>query len=69
MYIEIYKSHDNLYVAACPDLELFSKGRTEREACKKLKESIKSYLKTAREVERDLKDSARYYSLNYPQEH
>lgn len=72
MYIEIYKSNDNIYVAACPDLELFSKGKTKEEALKNLEENIVSFLSSAektKELKKDLKDTARYYSLKHPQKH
>ncbi len=72
MYIEIYKSNDNLYVAACPDLELFSKGRTKEEAVRNLEESITSFLVSAEktaEIKEDLEETARFYSLRYPQKH
>jgi len=72
MYIEIYKSNDNMYVAACPALELFSKGRTKEEALKNLEETVLSYLTSAEEIEelkKDIEHTARYYSLRYPQDH
>lgn len=72
MYIEIYKSNDNMYVAACPDLELFSKGRTRQEAVDNLEEIIVSYLSSAevsKEALDDLRHTSRHYSCNYPQRH
>jgi predicted RNase H-like HicB family nuclease len=69
MYIEVYKSNDDMYVAACPDLELFSKGRTRKEAIEKLENDINCYLESAEKVEKDLKETARYYGLNFPQKH
>ena len=69
MYIEVYRSNDNIYVAACPDLELFSRGRTEKEAIKKLKDNIDRYLKSSQIIQKDIKNTSRFYSLNYPQRH
>ena len=69
MHIEVYRSNDNIYVAVCPALELFSKGKTEKEAIRKLEDNIDCYLKSAKEVKEDLKDTARFYSLKYPQRH
>ena len=72
MYIEIYKSNDNMYLVACPALELFSKGKTKEEAVNNLKNDIASFLLSAEkteEIKEDLKDTAHYYSLNFPQKH
>jgi predicted RNase H-like HicB family nuclease len=69
MYIEIYKSIDNVYIAACPELELFSKGDTQKEAVKKLKTNISNYLKSNKELKLDIELTSRFYGLNYPQKH
>ena len=72
MEIEVYKSNDNMYVAACPELELFSKGRTEEEAIRKLEDSISRLLlaqEKRAEAEDDIKDTAGFYGLRHPQIH
>jgi predicted RNase H-like HicB family nuclease len=72
MEIEIYKSNDNMYVATCPELELFSKGRTQKEAIKRLEDSISRHLlaqEKRAQVQDDIKDTAGFYSLHHPQIH
>ena len=43
--IEIYQGNDNIYVAACPELNLFANAGTQTEAVEKLKANIFNLLK------------------------
>lgn len=42
--IEIYRGDDNIFVAACPELNLFSHAKTQEEAVEKLKKSIREVM-------------------------
>ena len=70
--IEIYKGNDSIFVATCPELELFSNASTQEEAVEKLKSNIMSYLNSIEEsksTEEDLKITFRYYTHNRPEIH
>lgn len=42
--IEIYKSDDNIYIACCPELDLFANGDTQENAAAKLRRKISDFI-------------------------
>ena len=70
--IEIYRGDDNIFVAACPELNLFSHGETQDKAVEKLKKNILDFLEksqTFADAKEDIEFSVRYYSSRHPQIH
>ena len=70
--IEIYRGDDNIFVAACPQLNLFTHAETQDKAVERLKENILFFLKnsqTLADVKEDIEFSVRYYSSRHPQVH
>ena len=70
--IEIYKGDDNIFVAACPELNLFSHAENQYEAVEKLKKSILEFMKNSEKVSdpsEDIEFSIRHYPSRYPQVH
>ncbi len=66
--IEIYKANDNIFLAVCPELNLYSHGETKEDAINKLKEDTISLLTSSYQVtflEEEM-DFAHYYSSGYP---
>ena len=69
--IEIYKANDNIFLAICPELNLYSHGDTKEDAINKLKEDTISLLTSSYQVtflEEEM-DFAHYYSSGYPRIH
>ena len=70
--IEVYKGDDNIFVASCPDLNLFSHAGTRDEALDKLKFNILDYIRNSK-IYSDAKDeiefSVRFYSSRRPYIH
>lgn len=70
--IEIYRGDDNIFVAACPELNLYSHAKTQDAAVRKLKKNILEFMensKTSTETKKDIEFSVLYYSSHYPQIH
>jgi len=70
--IEIYKGDDNIFVASCPDLNLFSHAVTRDEAVDKLKFNILDYIRNSRiytDAKGEIEFSVRFYSSRYPYTH
>ena len=74
MYIDIgiYRGDDNIFVAACPELNLFSHAETQDEAVEKLKKNIMEFMaKTdaSSNTEKDIEFSVVHYSSRRAQIH
>ena len=72
--IEIYKGDDNIYITRCPELDLYAKGRTQREAVLKLKKKIANFLRksdshSSSDPKQDIDCTIHYYSSRLPQTH
>jgi len=70
--IEIYKGDDNIFVAACPELNLFSHADTQDEAVEKLKRDIMKVMDSSEALsgtDRDIEFSVLHYSSGKPQTH
>lgn len=70
--IEIYRGDDNIFVAACPELNLFSHADTQDEAVEMLKQNILHYMEqsqTLADTREDIEFSLRYYYSRLPQTH
>lgn len=69
--IEIYKANDNIFLAVCPELNLYCHGETREDAINKLKEDTVSLLVSSSQItfiEEEM-DFAHYYSHGYPMIH
>ena len=69
--IEVYKGDDNSFIAACPELNLFSSGETEKQAVNRLKEEIVSHLYASRKryTDVEIKSSKHLYRDGKPKIH
>jgi len=72
--IEIYRGDDNIYITRCPELDLYAKGRTQREAVLKLKKKIAKFLRksnspSSADVKKDIDCTIHYYYSRFPQTH
>ncbi|MBU4377182.1 MAG: hypothetical protein KKD29_06910 [Candidatus Omnitrophica bacterium] len=70
--IEIYKSNDNVYIACCPELNLYANANTQGEAATKLKKKISDFIDkhdSSFEANKDIDYTVKYYSARYPQTH
>ena len=70
--IEIYRSDDNIYITRCPELILYAKGNTQREAVLKLKTKIAKFLRKPDSfinTKQDIDGTVHYYSSRFPQTH
>ena len=69
--IEVYRGNDDIFIATCPELELYSHGDTQEQAVEKLQRDIVSLLATLDKVksEQDIKFSYHYYPSGIPQVH
>lgn len=70
--IEIYRSDDNIYITRCPELNLYAKGNTQREAVLKLKRKIAKFLRkpdSSNDVKQEIDYTIHYYSSRFPQTH
>ena len=70
--IEIYKGDDAIFVARCPQLELFSHAGTQEEAVEKLKKDIAKFLDNSgdlSEANEEINFSLHYYSRGKAQIH
>lgn len=70
--IEVYKGDDNIFVASCPELNLYSRASTRDEALEKLKFNILDYVRNSRiyqDVKEEINFTVRFYSSRRPQIH
>ena len=70
--IEIYRSDDNIYITRCPELNLYARGNTQREAVLKLRKKIAKFLRqpdTFKDDRKDIDHTIHYYSSRFPQTH
>ncbi len=70
--IEVYKGDDNIFVASCPELDLYSHAMTQDEAIDKLKIDILKFIKNAKiyvDAKEELEFSVRFYSSRFHQIH
>lgn len=70
--IEVYKGDDNIFLASCPELNLYSHAPTRDEAIDKLKSNILDYIRNSKiyaDAKEDIKFSVRFYSSRHPQTH
>lgn len=70
--IEIYRGDDNIFVAACPEFNLFSHAETQDKAVEKLKKNIQHFLENTKvfsDAKEDIEFSVKFYSSRYPQIH
>jgi len=70
--IEVYKGDDNIFVASCPELNLYSHASTQDEAISKLKLDILDHIRNSRiyaDAKEDIEFSVCFYSSRYPQTH
>ena len=70
--IEIYKGDDNIFVANCPQFDLYSHAVTQQEAIDKLKFNILDHIRNSKiytDAKEDIQFSVCYYSSRWPQIH
>ena len=70
--IEIYRGDDNIYITRCPELNLYAKGNTQREAILKLRKKIAKSISEPDiliNARRDIDYTVHYYSNRLPQTH
>ena len=70
--IEVYKGDDNIFVASCPELELYSRALTREEAIDRLKFNILDYIKNSQaysDARQEIEFSVRFYPSRYPHTH
>lgn len=70
--IEVYRGDDNIFLAACPEFNLFSHAETQDEAVMKLKKNILHFLENSKAFQvanEDIEFSEKFYSSRYPQVH
>ena len=70
--IEIYRGDDNIYIACCPELDIYSNGNTQEEAAAKLKKRISEFIDkydSFFDARKDIDYTAHYYSARSPQTH
>ena len=70
--IEIYRGDDNIYITRCPELNLYAKGNTQKEAVLKLKRKIAKTLNkpnSTADAKKDIDYTIHYYSSRFPQLH
>ncbi|MBL7069500.1 MAG: hypothetical protein ISS34_06555 [Candidatus Omnitrophica bacterium] len=70
--IEVYRGDDDIFVASCPELDLYTHAPTQDEAVSKLKLNILDSIKNSK-IYADAKDeisfSVCFYSSRFPQIH
>lgn len=70
--IEVYRGDDNIFVASCPDLDLYTHAPTQDEAVNRLKVNILDSIRNSRiysDAKEEIGFSVRFYSSGYPQVH
>ncbi len=70
--IEVYKGDDNIFVASCPELDLYSHATTRDEAVDKLKFSILDHIRNFKiyaDAREEIDFSVRFYSSRHPRIH
>lgn len=70
--IEVYKGDDNVFVASCPELNLYSNASTRDEAVDKLKFNILDYIRNSKiyaDAKEEIGFSVRFYSSRHPYTH
>lgn len=70
--IEVYKGDDDVFIASCPELNLYSRANTSDEAVDKLKFDILDYIRNSKiyaDTKQDIEFSVCFYSSRYPQIH
>ncbi|MDO8489194.1 MAG: hypothetical protein Q7S42_03680 [Candidatus Omnitrophota bacterium] len=70
--IEVYRGDDNIFVAACPELNLFTHAKSQKAAVKKLKKNIRDFFTNQDDLEdakREIEETAHFYSSRVPQSH
>lgn len=68
--IEVYRGDDNIFVAACPELNLFTHAKSQKAAVKKLKKNIRDFFTNQDDLEdakREIEETAYFYSSRVPQ--
>lgn len=70
--IEVYRGDDNIFLASCPELNLYSHAPTQDEAVNKLKVNILESIRNSKiysDAREEIEFSVRFYSSGYPQVH
>jgi len=70
--IEIYRGDDNIYIARCPELDIYTNGSTQREAVWKLKKKIAKFMAKSDsfiDAKEDIDYTVHYYYSRFPQTH
>ena len=70
--IEVYKGDDDIFVASCPELDLYSHANTRDEAVDRLKLDILDYIKNSKiyvDARDEVSFSVRFYSSGQTQIH
>ena len=70
--IEVYKGDDNIFVASCPELNLYSNAATRDEAVDKLKFNILDSIRNSKiyaDARDEIEFTVRFYSSRRPQTH
>ncbi len=70
--IEIYVGDDNIYIARCPELEIYANGDSQGEAVSKLKKKIAAHYEQSDiflDAKQDIDYTIHYYSTRYPRTH
>ena len=70
--IEIYRGDDNIYITRCPELNLYTNGKTQKEAIAKLKKKIVEFINksdSSKDAKQDIDYTVHYYSTRFPRIH
>lgn len=70
--IEIYRGDDNIYIACCPEFDIYSNGNTQEEAVAKLRKRISEFIDkydSFFDARKDIDYTVHYYSARSPQTH
>lgn len=70
--IEVYKGDDDIFVASCPEFNLYSHATTRDEAVDKLKFNILDYIRNSKiymDAKEEIEFTVYFYSSRRPQIH
>lgn len=70
--IDIYRADDNVYIACCPEFNLYTNSRTQKDAIVKLKKKITEFIDKSEsfvDAKEDIDYTTHYYSTHFPQLH
>ena len=70
--IDIYRADDNIYIACCPELNLYTNSCIQKDAVAKLKKKITEFMnksKSSFDAMQDISCTTHYYSTHFPRLH